>query len=224
MTTIFPSVVSCAVCDRDVEVIMIGSTNRFGSPDLDFRPPEMMRSTMGSWLHECPSCGYCAEALDEADAEIVAIVKGDSFRSFRSGAAGFGQPAKMFHSAAFIAAEAGKLADAFHHTLHEAWAHDDAGDSVRAGAARLNAVDLMNQVQRDGQRLFEDPGADDVVAADLFRRTGNFGRAAEVCQKALPGDCDNAIQKVLAFQLLLCEMGDTTPHTIEEGCARHDRE
>jgi hypothetical protein len=216
MTTIFPGVVSCAVCDRDVEVTMIGSTNRFGSPDLDFRPPEMMRSTMGSWVHECPSCGYCAEALDEADAEIVTIVKGDSFRSFRSGAAGFGQPAKMFHSAAFIAAEAGKLADAFHHTLHEAWAHDDAGDSVRASAARLNAVDLLNHARGEGQRLFEEEGADDAVTVDLLRRAGEFGHANEVCQKVLSGHSEEEVRRLLDFQFELCGRHDTGGHTMAE--------
>ena len=216
MTTIFPLEVKCAVCHRDVEVTMIGSTNQFGSPDLDFRPPEMMRSTMGSWLHECPGCGYCAESLDEADAETVAIVKADAFRSFRAGAADFSQPAKEFHTAAFIAAEVGNLADAFHHTLHEAWSHDDSGDTVRAKAARLNAVDLMNQARGEGQRLFEEDGANDAVAVDLMRRGGEFGRAAETCRKALSGHCEEAVRKLLEFQLELCAKRDADGHTMDE--------
>jgi len=224
MTTIFPSVMRCAVCDRDAEVMMIGSTNQFGSPDLDFRPPEMMRSTMESWLHECPGCAYCAESLDEADAETVVIVNGDAFRSFRAGAAEFAQPAKKFHSAAFIAAEAGNLADAFHHTLHEAWSHDDSGDTVRANAARLNAVDLMNQAQRDELRVFKEEGVDDAATADLLRRAGEFDRAADTCRKALSGNFSEAIRNLLEFQIELCQMGDANRHTLEEAPTLHDQE
>jgi hypothetical protein len=203
---------------------MIGSTNQMGFPDLDFRPPEMMRSTMGSWVHECPGCAYCGESLDEADAEIVAIVKGDAFQSFRAGAADFAQPAKKFHSAAFIAAEAGSLADAFHHTLHEAWSHDDSGDTVRAKAASLNAVDLMNQARGEGRCLFEEDGANDAVAADMLRRAGEFDRAVDACRKALPGRCEEAVQRLLSFQLELCKMSDTAAHTMEEVLNRHDQE
>ena len=224
MTTIFSDVVTCVVCGREVEVTMIGSTNQFGSPDLDFRPPEMMRSTMGCWLHECPGCGYCAECLDEADAKTVAIVKGDAFQSFRSGAADFAQPAKKFHFAAFIASEAGNLIEAFHHTLHEAWSHDDEGDSVRANAARLNAVDLLNHAQREGKHLFEEDGAADAVAAELLRRAGEFERAASICKIALSGHCNEVVQRLLAIQFDLCKMEDTAGHTIDEVLTDNDPE
>lgn len=36
----------CAVCGKESEQITLASTNTFGSPDLDLRPPEMKRSTM----------------------------------------------------------------------------------------------------------------------------------------------------------------------------------
>jgi hypothetical protein len=216
MTTIFRQSATCAVCGRTAEATLTGSTNQFGFPDLDFRPPEMMRSTIGSWLQECPSCGYCAESLEEADAGVVAIVRGEAFAAFRSGIADFAQPAKSFHAAAFIAAERLRYAEAFHHTLHEAWAHDDSGDTVRANAARLNAVDLLNQIHREGLRIFEGDGTDAAVAADLLRRAGDFRRSEEVCRAALDEGCSDPNQQVLEFQLKLCSEHDAGGHTMEE--------
>lgn len=37
----------------------------FGYPDLDFRPSEMLRGTMGCWVQECPYCGYIHSTLNE---------------------------------------------------------------------------------------------------------------------------------------------------------------
>ena len=36
--------VTCTVCSAKSEQTVIGSTNAFGAPDLDLRPPEMQRS------------------------------------------------------------------------------------------------------------------------------------------------------------------------------------
>ena len=55
----------CWVCGEMSEQAGLASTNRFGSPDLDLRPPEMERSTMEWWLEECPHCGYVANDLSE---------------------------------------------------------------------------------------------------------------------------------------------------------------
>jgi hypothetical protein len=41
MTTIHQEEVSCAVCGSAQRVMELGSTNAFGSMDLDTRPPEM---------------------------------------------------------------------------------------------------------------------------------------------------------------------------------------
>ena len=45
MTTVI-----CANCQGQNEQIIIGSTNQFGSPDLDLRPPETARGTILHWL------------------------------------------------------------------------------------------------------------------------------------------------------------------------------
>ncbi|MBU06018.1 MAG: hypothetical protein CL877_08750 [Dehalococcoidales bacterium] len=53
MTTIRDEEQICAMCGAKSTHRGIMSTNAFGSPDLDLRPPEMERSTMGSILRGC---------------------------------------------------------------------------------------------------------------------------------------------------------------------------
>jgi ribosomal protein L37E len=60
MTTYTRKEVTCANCGAQSSHATLGSTNEFGSPDLDLRPPQMMRATMNAWLQECPACGLVA--------------------------------------------------------------------------------------------------------------------------------------------------------------------
>ena len=55
----------CAVCGKESEYSVLNSTNTFGSPDLDLRPPEMRRSTMHIWIQECPFCGYISKDVTD---------------------------------------------------------------------------------------------------------------------------------------------------------------
>ena len=107
-------------------------------------------------------------------------------------------------------------AEAFHHTLHEAWIHDDTGDTVRASAARLNALDLLNLVHQEGGMVFEEHGSDTVMAADLLRRAGEFERATQVCSEALADSSINGVRQVLEFERKLCESGDAECHSLSE--------
>src|SRR5882757_6393410 len=85
MTTFDERTVQCFCCDKTSSQQVLMSTNRFGSPDLDQRPPEMMRSTIGAWLQECPSCGYVAKDLQKGDAAERQLVSSEAYRALRAG-------------------------------------------------------------------------------------------------------------------------------------------
>ena len=216
MTTFVEKEAVCGACGETVEVTLMGSTNRFGYPDLDLRPPEMMRSTMWMWLKECTNCGYCAEDIGEIEPEEKAIVLGDSFIKLRQSIGDLDDMARRFRAAAFIAAERGFHASAFQHTLHEAWAHDDCQDTVRASAARLNAVDHINQAHRNQIRLYDEDGADAAMVAELLRRAGEFQRSEIKCRAALDDECADHVRQTLGFELDLCSVRDAGCHTMEE--------
>jgi hypothetical protein len=48
--------VVCAVCGNKSVTDGLMSTNTIGPPDLDMRPAEMQRSTMGYWVDNCEKC------------------------------------------------------------------------------------------------------------------------------------------------------------------------
>ncbi len=100
--------------------------------------------------------------------------------------------------------------------LSEAWVHDDLGDTVRATAARLNAVDFMNLVHQEYGALFDEQGGDEAMKADLLRRAGAFKGAAEICEGALQHTRYTGAGPTLVFELELCTKRDAERHTMDE--------
>jgi len=216
MTTVHRHDVTCSVCGHQSETMVIGSTNQFGASDLDSRPPEMMRSTIDYWLQECPSCGCCAVYLAKLDPRVPDVVRRPAFRAMREGLGELSESARKFRTATFIACELGDYSGAFLRALHEAWVHDDEGDSIRARAVRLDAIDFLHQVHRGGLRVYPEIGADELVTVDLFRRAGEFDRAAAICSDVLSKPCSNEVRAVLEFQRKLCDLRDAGCHTMDE--------
>ena len=66
MTTMYADTRTCKNCGQDSEQIILGSTNSFGSPDLDLRSPPMVRDTMDTWIQVCPHCKFCAPNIAKA--------------------------------------------------------------------------------------------------------------------------------------------------------------
>ena len=81
MTQIFPILTTCPICENEFEIIQLASTNQMGSPDLDLRPPEMARSTMDTWTHECPKCGYVASDFNQTPEITPEFVEKDEYKS-----------------------------------------------------------------------------------------------------------------------------------------------
>src|SRR5436190_15836468 len=70
----------CHNCGQASDHETLMSTNEFGSPDLDLRPAEMMRSTMNTWVQLCPHCGYCNHDID-LPAKNSAILQSTRYRA-----------------------------------------------------------------------------------------------------------------------------------------------
>jgi hypothetical protein len=215
MTTFIEQRVTCAVCGHESEFHALGSTNEMGYPDLDTRPPEMARSTMIWWLQECPSCGYCSECIAQVSWGARVIVESPAFADFRAGLSELPDLVRVFRTAAYIASELGHHQAAFNHTLCEAWVHDDLGDTVRASAARLNALDSFRLVSQE-EGYFDEWGDDAPVQVDLLRRAGAFDRAAEICEGVLTHTRHTGVGPIMAFELELCKKRDVEAHTMDE--------
>ena len=142
MTTIVPKTVTCAVCGRKSEVSIICSTNAFGSPDLDLRPPEMQRSTMGLWVQECPYCHYAASDLQEpyegAADRLTAADYLDCSKLEQ-----LPESARKFYRYHLLRLEQADWEGAFSGALWTAWCCDDAGDDKNAARLRCEALSAL---------------------------------------------------------------------------------
>ncbi|WP_295868118.1 hypothetical protein, partial [uncultured Veillonella sp.] len=145
MTTMYQDTVKCYVCGKESKQTVLGSTNSFGSSDLDLRPPEMMRGTMEYWAHECPYCGYIAKNIDlgtvvtEAWLARVEFINANNIE-FKS------ELAKRCYKEYLINLEDENIYKAFAVILNAAWACDDAQDIGNAILCRNLALDLIDEL------------------------------------------------------------------------------
>jgi len=217
VTTIFQEEVDCGLCGHRQTVEEIGSTNSFGAMDLDTRPPQMRRSTMQYWVHQCTECGFVAPELEKTaptDAKRVATAE---YRQElkRSGRASL---ANRFVCRSLLEVAAGDLASAGWRRLHAAWACDDAEQGEEARMQRLAAIKLFEQARAGGvQAMKSVAGGDEVLLADIARRSGEFERASQYCVAGLGlAEVPAFVTKLLMLEQELVRARDTGCHRVSE--------
>jgi hypothetical protein len=217
VTTIFQEEVSCAVCGSKQTVNEIGSTNSFGAMDLDTRPPEMRRSTMSHWVHECTECGFVAPELEKSVATDARRVATAEYRSEleRSDRV---RLANRFVCRSLLSEAAGDFASAGWRRLHAAWACDDAEQGEEARVQRLTALALFERGRAGGVPAMKSTaGGDEVLLADLARRAGQFEPALQYCAAgfALP-EVPAFVTALLMLEQELVRARDTGRHSVDE--------
>lgn len=198
----------CAVCGEQSRQEVLSSTSRFGSPDLDLRPPQMMRSTMYWWIQDCPRCGYVAKDIADATPIDVEWLTSQEYVTC-SGIDFHAQLAKLFYRQHLIAVKANNIDTAFHALLHAAWDCDDRGDDENACRCRKLALELID-------RLLDKKANDNlcVVKTDLLRRAGLFDELRR--QYSDMHFDDETLSRIVAFQLERAAQGDTARYTVAQ--------
>ncbi|MDM8539737.1 hypothetical protein QUF90_01490 [Desulfococcaceae bacterium HSG9] len=214
MTTLDYDIKKCFVCKAENEYTFIGSTNRFGVPDLDTRPPEMVRSTIKYQVERCPSCLYCAGDISKGDASIVRIVKSDEYRHQIEKRI-YPEWSSSFICTAYIEQMQGQYDSAAWSAIHAAWGCDDYGESDDARKCRLRAIELIEQGEKYGKTVATEDGSCDLIKIDLLRRAGEFDRALAVVEKTLQTDVIAFIEKILRFQKQLIEKKDAACYDMD---------
>lgn len=215
MTTISFTAKTCIVCRAEHEYTEIDSTMVFDSPDLDSRPPEMMRSTIFAWVQCCPACGYCAEDVSKAPKQAKVIVKSTQYQAQLADPA-MPEMANHFLCQAMIHEHAGDYAAAAWAIVHAARVCDDEEKSESAKICRIRAANMVLRAIAAGQEFTEQRGAETVIPADLLRRAGAFAEARTIIARRRPGITDSTILRLLAFQDSLIARGDVARHTLDE--------
>ena len=214
MTTMTRTSSRCAKCRRVSSHPDIMSTNAFGYSDLDLRPPEMKRSTMHTWVQECPYCGYVAPKLSQnvelpegfLDSEAYRSCEGKTFSS---------ELAARFYRLYLIKKNTNEAEAAITSIVRAAWACDDADDHDNAIICRELASALVPQA------IAENPEAEDtyrMINADLLRRSGHFQELKEEYQNFRFSD--GFLQQLLAFELQKAEEQDTACYTVGDATGK----
>jgi hypothetical protein len=215
MTSLRKEKVKCAVCGKRSEIMALASTNQFGTPDLDLRPPEMARSTISLWVHRCPDCGYCASRLDEGEANLREFLRGRGYQAQLTDSQA-PRLAASFLCRSMIDEANGNLAEATWALIHAAWACDDADNEVAARACRGKAADMLVRAEAQGQPICQLPEEGWAVLVDLLRRAGKMPEAREAAESNRAAVAAGQVLQVLDFQRELILRQDTRCHTLEE--------
>lgn len=196
----------CFICKTESRQTILASTNAFGSPDLDLRPPPMKRNTMHWWIQECPVCGYVSSNIDNRTKIKAEFLKTEEYLSCDS--MNFSSDlAARFYKYYMINLADRKRDLAFHAVLHAAWACDDAGDTKNAiNCRKLAILQLEKRTDKDENLK--------VQKADLLRRAGLFEElAAEYGGLKFK---DEKMQKIIEFQLEKAEQKDSGRYTVAD--------
>lgn len=214
MTSYFEEDRRCALCSSVNEFSTLGSTNTFGSADLDTRPPEMQRSTMYAWVQRCPSCGYCAADISKSHTGSAAVVARVQYREQLNNPTYPGL-ANSFLCNALIQHEANDYKSATWALVKAAWVCDDANLLDAAAACRRKAADMLLTAQGHDQQVSVEDGVSTAILVDLLRRSGQPDAARQAIVER-PAEIPDIVGRILDYQSMLIEKGDTTAHVISE--------
>ncbi len=155
------------------------------APDLDGRPGEPARSTLGRWVALCSGCGAAAPDLAALPQEAEAVVRRADVQ---------GEPDRFLRWAA-IAADPQAAAEA---VLQAAWRREDKGED--AAALRLRAAGSWS--------------GDPLRRLDILRRAGALAEAGALATELEASPLDEDGRRILAFQRERIAAGDTGRHLI----------
>lgn len=200
-----PQVV-CAVCATPSRQPPFRPSPPEQAPDLDLRPGEPVRGTMGRWLQQCPHCGYAAPSIAKAHPAAAQAVAAAPFRALLADTS---HPplGRRFLAWAHVLEETGALHASAEATLQAAWVADDLNRPDLAQPWRLEAVALW----RAGPAL---DAEQTVRVIDALRRAGAFEDAEATALSLQAADPPDAVAQVLALELRLIAARDTGRHTV----------
>ncbi len=215
MTTMFHKEKKCAVCGREKNYIQLGSSNSFGPCDLDLRPPEMMRSTMHTWIEECPFCGYVMgniSSFPENVSEKSVLEKFVYSKAYQTaeGTHFKSELAERFYKRYILEREFGEISRSFDSLLRAAWACDDAGDKENAVHCRKEALkflDIMISKDETNENLI-------LQKADILRRSGMFEEVIkQYGDKKFSGEL---LKNIASFQVEKSKLKDDKCYTVRD--------
>ena len=215
MTTMFEEEVECCVCGEKSNHTGIGSTNSFGSPDLDTRPSEMQRSTIYHWIQRCPSCGYCSADLSECSDKTKEIINSEGYQDLIRDS-DIPEIAASFLAQSYEEEKQQKYADSAWRAIHAAWICDDENNLESSVRCRKQAITLIEKANDQEQKIADQAGVSEAITIDLMRRSGMYQEALKLSAAAKVLEIEEVIKQVIQYEEKLIAKKDIASHTISE--------
>lgn len=215
MTTMFEEEVVCCICGEKINHMGIGSTNSFGSPDLDTRPAEMQRSTICHWIQRCHSCGYCSPDISECGDKTKEIINSKEYQNIIESSE-VPEIAASFLALSYEKEKQQEYSDSAWRAIHAAWVCDDENNLVSSAKCRKQAVNLIKKAKNHGQIIADQAGASEAITIDLMRRSGMHQEALELSGVMKAEDIEEIIMQVIKYEEVLIAKADIAAHTISE--------
>lgn len=215
MTTIFFDKLKCAVCGKENEFQIMGSSNSFGSTDLDSRPAPMIRYTMEMWVHRCAECGYCAKNITEKLPGTEKIIRTENYINQLNNP-NMPELGNIFLCYSMLLNNANEYADAGWSALQAAWICDDNGENEGARACRIKAIELFAKANKNNQIFAEKPEMQMIIITDLLRRADEFKHADDMCKKGLETAEDEICINIFNFEKKLIADKDSGCYKVED--------
>jgi tetratricopeptide (TPR) repeat protein len=214
METIFPEEVECGLCGViSMQFIAPPAGKQMGLPDLDTRPVHMSTIALGNRIQCCSNCGYCAPDISIEFPSAQETVHGESYKRLLKSRT-LPELARYFMAWATIQEAAQEYPGAGWACLNAAWICDDEEETFQAEHCRQRAIRNFLQA-REAKRSFSlDIGTEEVLLADLYRRTGQFAKARRIGQQGLELDPDDLITSLLRFEQMLADQEDRGRHSV----------
>ena len=218
MTSIAERTVICGHCGQAQTVQVLLSTNRSGYPDLDLRPPPMMRDTLHIQVQCCSACGYCAPNIAiSLDAQAAAVMTGAEYRNTLQ-REDLPLTARQMLCRGLLEAAVDQPLRAAWSVLKAAWVCDD--ENVTAVPLRELAAEHFLKAMATDEMPCEDVGLSQALLADIWRRSGHFDKALVMAESGLELSStvglEGNIEDILRYQILLINQFDTACHDVYE--------
>ncbi|MHC4050229.1 hypothetical protein [Bradyrhizobium sp. 25ACV] len=207
--------VRCFCCGETSEQLVLSRSSQLGVRDLDLRSG-MMPSTMGSWLQECPNCGYVATDLAKGDECDRLFVQTEQYAALCE-LPQFSRRSSRFLLRAAIELAREDFERAFDSTLCAAGDADD-----------CNLPDIARGLRKIASRyLAGRPLTVDlrVSLLDVLRRVSDWAAAAALAVELMGENLGHPRAAIVCFQLGRIEARDDRCYTLSQVLrSNHDPE
>ncbi len=207
MTTYFQEIHKCGNCGAEVELTVIGSTNAFGTCDLDLRPPPLKRFILPEVIQFCEKCGYVSYDISEKPEGG----NQDELKKCLARPLNRKNYAQLYQRAAEIQQIIGTEHDqSVQLFIRAAWCADDAHDVSNAEEMRKKAVSEFLLVKEDFTEDYL------LQMVDVARRAGDKSNAFQFIKLLKKMPLESLYQQILDFQEALLEKDDRKCYTVSD--------